>query len=311
MSIIEHEDERIRIRYLDGARRGPRFPRELDGNEAYVKVPGRRILAAVYHHSAGGFYAGMKAVDRLAAFCTSPPKYKTDADGRLVLNGKGRRILVGGGRGWPGIPYTYVIPAYPETEDGRLVIFKIWHDDWVTWHTGGTYNHHAVGVVICGWYASRHDLLTGEKDGPAHERPTEEAMACADALADYLMERHRLRLGPDTLKCHAELGKPACPGVHLENWIREKRGEDPIVDPAPGPEDPRPLEKTRQIQEALVELGYDPGDVDGHMGPFTANGIRAFQRAERLRPDGIFGPITRQSMRLALARQAAGSRAGG
>ena len=301
MSVIEFENDNIRIRYLDGFRRGPRFPRELDGNEAYVKVPSRRILSAVYHHSAGGFYRGIKAVEKLANYCTAAPKYKTDGDGLPVLNSKGHRIVIGGGRGWPGIPYTYVIPAYPDLEDGRLVIYKIWHDDWVTWHTGGVYNHHAVGVVVAGWYASRHDLLSS-KDSSARDRPTVEAMTAADELADYLMVRHGLRLGPDTLKCHAELGKPACPGAFLENWVREKRGEDAIVDPVPGYEDPRPLATEREIQEALVELGFDPGDVDGKMGPFTQNAIKAFQRAERIRPDGIFGPITRLAMRLALAR---------
>ena len=302
---IEHEDDRIRIRFADTARRGPRFPKELDGNEAYVKVPNRSIEVVVFHHSAGGFYSGIKAVDRLADFCIAPPKYKTDENGQLVLTAKGKRILVGGGRGWPGIPYTYVIPAYPEIEDGKLVVYKIWEDDWITWHTGGVNNRHGVGVVVGGWYASRHDLLTGELKGPAHERPGAEAMTCADALADYLMGRHGLRMGPDTLKCHAELGKPACPGSALENWIREKRGEEAIVDLVPAIEDPRPLEKTRQVQLALVELGFDPGVVDGAMGPFTANAIRAFQRGESIRPDGIFGPITRQAMRQALARRAA------
>ena len=301
MSVIEYENDNIRIRYLDGFRRGPRFPRELDGNEAYVKVPGRRISAAAYHHSAGGFYRGITAVEKLASYCTAAPTYKVDDAGEPVLNSKGHRIVVGGGRGWPGIPYTYVIPAYPDLEDGRLVIYKIWHDDWVTWHTGGIYNHHAVGVVVAGWYASRHDLLSG-KDSAARDRPTVEAMTAADELADYLMVRHGLRMGPDTLKCHAELGKPACPGSFLENWIREKRGEDAIFDPTPGYEDPRPLTTEREVQEALVELGYNPGTVDGKMGPYTQNAIKAFQRVERLRPDGIFGPFTRQAMRLALAR---------
>ena len=305
MSIIDFENETIRVRFLDGHRKGPRFPKDLDGNEAYVKVPNRRIEAAIFHHSAGGFFSGIKAVDRLADFCIAPPKYKVDQGGQLVLSKTGKRILVGGGRGWPGIPYTYVIPAYPETEEGRLVVFKIWHDDWVTWHTGGVHNRHAVGICVGGWYASKHDLLTGELNGPAHERPSGEAMAAADALADHLMVRHSLRLGPDTLLCHAELGKPACPGSALENWVREKRGEDPIIDVLPALEDQRPLEKTRQVQLALVELGYDPGTVDGAMGPFTMTAIRGFQRAEQIRPDGIFGPITRQAMRIALAREAA------
>ena len=300
--IIEYEDDLLRVLFLDGYRLGPRFPREGVGNDAYVKVPGRKIETGVFHHTAGGFYDGIEAVDRLANYCIAEPKYAKNLDGTLKLDAKGRKIHVGGGRGWPGIPYTYVIPARPASEGGRLVVYKIWHDDWITGHTGGVYNRHGVGVCIGGWYASRHDLLSGAKDSPSLERPTEEAMVCADRLVDYLMDRHELRLGVDTLKCHAELGKPACPGAFVENWIRTRRGEDPIIDPTPGHEDGRALTTTRQVQLALVELGFDPGTIDGDMGPFTANAVRAFQRAEKLRPDGIFGPITLRAMRLALAR---------
>lgn len=308
MATIEYEDDTIRISFLDGARVGPRFPKELDGNEAYHRVPGRRVMAAVFHHSAGGFYDGMEAVDRLAAYCIAKPRYKLDEAGQLVKNSKGKPIVIGGGRGWPGIPYTYVIPARPASEDGKLVIYKIWHDEWVTWHTGGLYNAHGVGVVVGGWYASKHDLLSADALGsvtpksPAHARPTEEAVICADRLVDYLMGRHTLQLGPDTLKCHAELGKPACPGGFLENWIREKRGEDAILDPIPGHEDPRPLDSVLAVQTALYQLGFEPGKLDNAMGPFTMGAIKAFQRSERIRPDGIFGPITRQALRLALAR---------
>ena len=311
MSTIEYEDDTIRISFLDGFKVGPRFPKEADGNEAYYRVPGRRVMAAVFHHTAGGFYDGLEAVKRIADYCIARPTYQLDDTGNLVLNKRGKPIIIGGGRGWPGIPYTYVIPARPASEDGRLVVYKIWHDEWVTWHTGGIYNQHGVGVVVGGWYASKHDLLSADAlssanpTSPAHARPTEEAIVCADRLTDFLMARHALQLGPDTLKCHAELGKPACPGSALENWIREKRGEEAIVDLVPAIEDPRPLEKTRQVQLALVELGFDPGVIDGAMGPFTANAIRAFQLGESIRPDGIFGPITRQAMRQALARRAA------
>jgi hypothetical protein len=311
MSTIEYEDDTIRLTFLDGVRVGPKFPKELTGNEAYHRVPGRRVMAAVFHHTAGGFYTGEEAVNRIADFCVAAPKYKLDQDGKPVKDRRGKPIVVGGGRGWPGVPYTFVIPARPASEDGRLVIYRIWQDEWVTWHTGGLYNAHGVGVVVGGWYASKHDLLSADALGssaptsPAHARPTEEAMTCADRLTDYLMARYGLQLGPDTLKCHAELGKPACPGSYLENWVRTKRGEEEIVELTPGREDPRPLSSIRDVQLALVELGYDPGKIDNDMGPFTMGAIKAFQRAERIRPDGIFGPITRQALRLALQREAA------
>jgi N-acetylmuramoyl-L-alanine amidase len=42
----------------------------------------------------------------------------------------------------------------------------------------------------------------------------------------------------------------------------------------------------------LARLGYDPGPIDGYMGPRTREAIRAFQKARKLAPDGILGPVT-------------------
>lgn len=298
--MIEYEDDRIRIEHVE-SKRGANFPRTLSGGDRYVQVPNRPIRTVVYHHTAGGMYEGIEAVERIADYATAPPIYARNPDGSIqtyTVRGKIKRRIIGGGRGWPGIPYTFVIPGRPEAKDGKLVLYRIWDDSWRTFHTGGLANSFGVGVVVGGWYASRHDLLNPH----AHPRPTEEAMVCADALADYLMDRYQLQLGPDTLQSHAELGKPACPGDFLENWVRVKRGDEPLRQLVQAKEDLRPLETPRQVQEALVALGYDPGGVDGLWGPRTANALRTFQATEGIRADGIFGPVTRQAMRQALAR---------
>ncbi len=41
-----------------------------------------------------------------------------------------------------------------------------------------------------------------------------------------------------------------------------------------------------KIQKELIELGYDPGPVDGLMGPQTRSAIKAFQRSIGKRPTG-------------------------
>mgnify|MGYP003531400814 FL=1 len=297
--LIEYDDGVVRIVHLQGSIQGPNFPRDLDGDDAFVRKPGRTIGQAIFHHSAGGFYDGLKAVERIAEYAIAPPVYERDTEGKLVLR-NGRRKLIGGGRGWPGVPYTFVIPARPAYEEGRLVLYRIWDDEWQTWHTGGIHNRFGVGICIGGWYASRHDLLAQH----AKAQPTEEAMICADHLADYLMDRYRLKPSAETLTCHAECGKPACPGDFVENWVRVKRGDQPINILQPAREDARPLASVRQIQEALVELGYTPGTVDDRWGPLTANALRAFQASQGIRADGIFGPVSRQAMRQALARGA-------
>ena len=53
-------------------------------------------------------------------------------------------------------------------------------------------------------------------------------------------------------------------------------------------------EDVRQMQEALIKLGYDLGKcgADGDFGAATYNAVRAFQKAKGLTVDGIAGPKT-------------------
>ena len=51
------------------------------------------------------------------------------------------------------------------------------------------------------------------------------------------------------------------------------------------PTDPRQL--TREIQEALTALGYEPGPIDSIYGPKTKRAIQAFERAAGLTPAGV------------------------
>jgi hypothetical protein len=41
-------------------------------------------------------------------------------------------------------------------------------------------------------------------------------------------------------------------------------------------------------QRLLAELGYDPGEIDGYMGPNTGRAILAFQRDRELQPTGAY-----------------------
>jgi uncharacterized protein (TIGR02594 family) len=54
---------------------------------------------------------------------------------------------------------------------------------------------------------------------------------------------------------------------------------------------------TRAIQQALADLGFDPGPVDGIRGRQTIEAIRAFQAANGLMADGIAGPMTQVRLR--------------
>ncbi|MBI2104401.1 MAG: peptidoglycan-binding protein [Candidatus Omnitrophica bacterium] len=49
---------------------------------------------------------------------------------------------------------------------------------------------------------------------------------------------------------------------------------------------------TRHVQRALKNAGFDPGPVDGKLGPRTRRSIRDFQSANGLQADGIVGKRT-------------------
>ena len=57
------------------------------------------------------------------------------------------------------------------------------------------------------------------------------------------------------------------------------------------PTDNPPINRTqsRELQEALARLGYDPGGLDGVVGPNTRSAIRDFQSANGFEPDGYAG----------------------
>lgn len=50
--------------------------------------------------------------------------------------------------------------------------------------------------------------------------------------------------------------------------------------------------QTLRIQRDLKQAGYDPGPIDGKMGPKTRTAIKAFQKDHHLKADGVVGPKT-------------------
>lgn len=50
------------------------------------------------------------------------------------------------------------------------------------------------------------------------------------------------------------------------------------------------------LQVGLRSHGFDPGPVDGQLGPSTAGALAAFQRARGIEPVGVFGPRTRRAL---------------
>jgi hypothetical protein len=59
--------------------------------------------------------------------------------------------------------------------------------------------------------------------------------------------------------------------------------------------------RTKAVQQALKELGYDPGEPDGKFGTKTTQSVWAFQALHGLAKDGVVGPDTEAAI---LARPA-------
>ncbi|GAA1769648.1 N-acetylmuramoyl-L-alanine amidase [Luedemannella helvata] len=72
---------------------------------------------------------------------------------------------------------------------------------------------------------------------------------------------------------------------------------------------PEPMfgDDVRQLQERLLELGYNLGRADGIFGPGTSAALARFQREVGLVPDGSCGPQTMHALRR-LGRKVTGGR---
>jgi len=57
-----------------------------------------------------------------------------------------------------------------------------------------------------------------------------------------------------------------------------------------------PLDTWMDRQNALIAMGYNPGNLDGVFGPKTKLAIKRFQSDSGLVPDGVWGPKTRKAV---------------
>src|SRR5437588_498304 len=56
------------------------------------------------------------------------------------------------------------------------------------------------------------------------------------------------------------------------------------------------LSKVREAQMALMNEGFDPGPIDGMMGPMTMTALRNFQSRNQLQVTGTLTPETENAL---------------
>lgn len=304
--IIEWECDTVRLVKLVGLARHPNFPYSYNRGGRYVQRPERLreggIETVYLHQLAGPFKHGQKSATDLAEWCSRNPKF----------NEHGKRI--GGGRGWPGAAYPFHIPFFPDVVDGKAIAYRLWEDDWHTWHTGAQFNKRGTAVGLGGMLITRKAPKWSAK---AARDPNPVQFACMETLVlDYLLPRYGLT-PEEGLSGHFEAGKPTCPGDVVEAWVRMQRGERvdwlepgrapwddrfPSIEEQPA-EDRRSLDTWTERQQALLDLGYDLGKwgADGKPGYYTRSALEAFQENAGIIVDGVYGPQTEKALRQALA----------
>ena len=84
--------------------------------------------------------------------------------------------------------------------------------------------------------------------------------------------------------------------VQAPRSIRSKNARDNQDVQAPRMSSMGNGQDVRAAQEALKSKGFDPGELDGRMGPHTKTAISEFQRSAGLRETGRFDQATRSQL---------------
>lgn len=187
--------------------------------------------------------------------------------------------------GVESIAYTFAI-----RRNGQIVLCNDFNK--AVWSQGfkgrpGDENAEFMSVMFEGLFRG-----TGVTDSSAGE-PNEDQLL--SALLLWRLCKERWSWQADDLYGHFQFGKPACPGSTFQTMIEAIRAntERPAYN----------LGTPEGRQQALKDLGFYDGNVDGSWGPRSRGALIRFQEKNRLLADGIWGPKTEAAITGALDRR--------
>lgn len=87
-------------------------------------------------------------------------------------------------------------------------------------------------------------------------------------------------------------------GQQGSQTLKQDQAQGEGAEPTVGPS------TVRQVQQALNQKGYDPGNVDGRWGEETSSAVRNFQQAQGLEPTGELNMRTLSALGINVGGQA-------
>ena len=116
---------------------------------------------------------------------------------------------------------------------------------------------------------------------------------CATGRKQGEMEMQGLRNQISVLESQIQSKDEEINSLRSElSQVREGAASMNFAAKGAGTSEPKSRPNVKQIQNALKNAGYNPGNIDGKMGALTIDAIKAFQSAHNLPADGKVGKNT-------------------
>lgn len=265
-------------------------------NGSYIET--NRVITILYCHQTGGSVTanGIDAPINTTQFVINDPAWA-----KKKIKNEYKWVWTGTGRGWPGSCYTYYCPYVPLKYRGQIVIFRCWHNGWITWHSSD--NSHSIALALQGYFRSRHMRSFRPRRGCPDGKPSKDQMTALEGfILEYAIDE--LGIASEDIRGHYDSPHPkfTCPGDDCETFIEGvKHGKgspklsEPDFPPLPLLSDYLPLHSWEERQAALVALGNDLGTygklkngVDGSPGYRTRLAIEAMEEIFGIDVDGFW-----------------------